>query len=84
VTSRCTSASSCGKIMVEYTHLLVQSCRALWSVSVHKLTGLLCSISDHSLILEPQIATKMAGDFRSGKRINIKKIIPYIASNFRR
>jgi len=26
----------------------------------------------------------MAGDFRSGKRINIKKIIPYIASNFRR
>ena len=36
------------------------------------------------LILAPTQATKMRGDFRTGKRLNIKRIIPYIASNFKR
>mmetsp|Transcript_14413 Transcript_14413/g.28390 ORF Transcript_14413/g.28390 Transcript_14413/m.28390 type:complete len:1440 (+) Transcript_14413:428-4747(+) len=35
-------------------------------------------------ILEPISATRLKGDYRSGKRINIKKIIPYIASQFRK
>lgn len=37
-----------------------------------------------SIILEPMIATKLRGDYRTGKRISIKKIIPYIASSFRK
>merc|ERR1712100_240217 len=36
------------------------------------------------LILEPTLATKLRGDYRSGKRINMKKVIPYIASHFRK
>jgi len=36
------------------------------------------------LILEPTLATKLRGDYRSGKRINMKKVIPYIASQFRK
>ncbi|KAM0175322.1 hypothetical protein ACHAPF_005582 [Botrytis cinerea] len=36
------------------------------------------------LILAPTLATKMRGDFRTGKRLNIKRIIPYIASSFKR
>eukprot|EP00742_Colponemidia_sp_Colp-10_P011380 GILJ01012633.1.p1 GENE.GILJ01012633.1~~GILJ01012633.1.p1 ORF type:complete len:759 (-),score=234.04 GILJ01012633.1:49-2112(-) len=36
------------------------------------------------MILEPLLATKLAGDYKSGKRINMKKVIPYIASNFRK
>lgn len=36
------------------------------------------------LILAPTQATKMRGDFRTGKRLNIKRIIPYIASNYKR
>ena len=36
------------------------------------------------LILEPTLATKLKGDYRSGKRINMKKVIPYIASQFRK
>ena len=35
-------------------------------------------------VLEPLLATRLKGDYRSGKRINIKKIIPYIASQFRK
>ncbi|OCB87744.1 P-loop containing nucleoside triphosphate hydrolase protein [Sanghuangporus baumii] len=34
------------------------------------------------LILEPTRATRLMGDFRTGKRLNMKKIIPYIASNY--
>ncbi|KAL8831495.1 MAG: hypothetical protein Q9191_000836 [Dirinaria sp. TL-2023a] len=36
------------------------------------------------LILTPTQATRMRGDFRTGKRLNIKRIIPYIASNYKR
>eukprot|EP00198_Chlamydomonas_reinhardtii_P014222 XP_001703559.1 predicted protein [Chlamydomonas reinhardtii] len=36
------------------------------------------------LILEPTLASKLAGDYRTGKRINMKKVIGYIASHFRR
>lgn len=36
------------------------------------------------LILEPTLAAKLQGDYRSGKRINMKKIIPYVASQFRK
>ena len=36
------------------------------------------------LILEPTLATKLRGDYRTGKRINMKKVVPYIASQFRK
>ncbi|KAI6654086.1 Midasin [Oopsacas minuta] len=35
------------------------------------------------LILQPQQASKLKGDYRTGKRLNMRKIIPYIASQFR-
>lgn len=34
------------------------------------------------LILEPTQATRLQGDYRSGKRLNMKRLIPYIASEF--
>lgn len=36
------------------------------------------------LILEPTQASRLRGDFRTGKRINMRKVIPYIASQFRK
>jgi midasin len=33
-------------------------------------------------ILEPTQATRLKGDYRTGKRLNMKKIIPYIASEY--
>ncbi|KAL5289670.1 hypothetical protein ACFFRR_009616 [Megaselia abdita] len=36
------------------------------------------------LILEPTKCSNMKGDYRTGRRINMKKIIPYIASQFRK
>ncbi|XP_035825952.1 midasin isoform X2 [Aplysia californica] len=36
------------------------------------------------LILEPSQATQLRGDYRTGKRLNMRKVIPYIASQFRK
>lgn len=36
------------------------------------------------LILEPTLATRLRGDYRTGKRINMRKVIPYVASGFRK
>lgn len=36
------------------------------------------------LVLEPSRASRLRGDYRTGRRINMRKIIPYIASQFRK
>nr|XP_039270627.1 midasin-like [Styela clava] len=36
------------------------------------------------LVLEPTKASQLKGDYRTGKRLNIRKIIPYVASGFRK
>jgi len=58
---------------------------ALWhhhTIRTHPLT--LTLTSHLRLILAPTLATKLRGDFRTGKRLNIKRIIPYIASSYKR
>ena len=36
------------------------------------------------LLLEPTLTTKLRGDYRTGKRLHMRKVIPYIASQFRK
>jgi midasin len=36
------------------------------------------------LILEPTLASRLAGEFRTGKRISMRKVIAYIASHYRK
>ncbi|XP_048323691.2 midasin isoform X2 [Ziziphus jujuba] len=36
------------------------------------------------LVMEPTMASKLQGDYKTGKRISMKKVIPYIASNYRK
>lgn len=59
------------------------SAEAMWRLYTsvtHDLSHTLCE--QLRLILEPTLATRLKGDYRSGKRLNMKKIIPYIASEF--
>jgi len=35
------------------------------------------------ILLEPTQRTKLKGDYKTGKRLNMKKIIPFLASNYR-
>ncbi|KAH9939216.1 hypothetical protein B0H21DRAFT_780620 [Amylocystis lapponica] len=52
----------------------------LYESLTHDLSYALCE--QLRLILEPTMATRLKGDYRTGKRLNMKKIIPYIASEF--
>lgn len=36
------------------------------------------------LVLEPTKASRLQGDFRTGRRINMRRVIPYIASQFKK
>lgn len=52
----------------------------LYESLTHDLSYALCE--QLRLILEPTMATRLKGDYRTGKRLNMKKIIPYIASEY--
>lgn len=59
--------------------------RELWG-RLRSVTGALSQrlCEQLRLVLEPMVATKLQGDYRSGKRINMRRVIPYIASGFRK
>ena len=60
-------------------------CREQWSLltSAHRNDcNRLCE--QLRLILEPTLASKLQGDYRTGKRINMRRVIGYVASGFRK
>ncbi|KAG2364226.1 hypothetical protein BDR07DRAFT_1608254 [Suillus spraguei] len=63
-----------------YTCEDAESLWRLYTSLTHDLSYALCE--QLRLILEPTLATRLKGDYRSGKRLNMKKIIPYIASDY--
>ena len=63
----------------------LDSARHLWRHYESQTRELSFTLTEQlRLILAPTLATKMRGDFRTGKRLNIKRIIPYIASQYKR
>ena len=65
--------------------LSLEDARELWALHGERTSNLALALTEQlRLILQPTQATKMRGDFRTGKRLNIKKIIPYIASSYKR
>lgn len=69
----------------EPDHMTLESARQEWSEHENRTRNMAIVLTEHlRLILQPTQATKMRGDFRTGKRLNIKKIIPYIASSYKR
>ncbi|KAH1793500.1 hypothetical protein KXX62_000251, partial [Aspergillus fumigatus] len=62
-----------------------EEAQRLWSHYENATNNLSLSLTEQlRLILAPTLATKLRGDFRTGKRLNIKRIIPYIASQYKR
>ena len=63
----------------------VAEARARWlqiQGDTHNLSRRLCE--KLRLVMEPLVASKLRGDYRSGKRINMKRVIGYIASGYRK
>ena len=51
----------------------------------HESAGLAGELTEQlRLLLEPSKASRLAGDYRSGKRISMRKVVAYIASHFRK
>lgn len=63
----------------------IDEARRIWNRSGISTTELVSRLGEQlRLILEPTLATKLRGDYKTGKRLNMKRIIPYIASQFRK
>ncbi|KAL7554496.1 hypothetical protein ACHAWF_017951, partial [Thalassiosira exigua] len=63
----------------------LQEARACWQAlqsDTNNLSRRLCE--KLRLVMEPLVATKLRGDYRTGKRVNMKRIIGYIASGYRK
>ncbi|KAF3924791.1 Midasin [Orbilia brochopaga] len=59
--------------------------QSLWTLYEDKTRVLSLSLTEQlRLILEPTLSTKLRGDYRTGKRLNMKRIIPYIASDYKK
>ncbi|RZF39131.1 hypothetical protein LSTR_LSTR005759 [Laodelphax striatellus] len=57
----------------------------VWGRLSGVVTSLAAELSEQlRLVLEPTTASRLKGDFRTGRRINMRKVIPYIASQFRK
>lgn len=75
---------------LEITHLDATpmdstTARSLWVAHESATHSLSQQLTESlRLILAPTLATKLRGDFRTGKRLNLKRIIPYIASGYKR
>lgn len=70
---------------VSSTFRSVSDAHALWTQYEMVTRPLSLILTEQlRLILNPTVATKLRGDFRTGKRLNMKRIIPYIASQYKR
>lgn len=70
----------------ETSHIVPQADgKSLWRLYDSKTHDLTLVLTEQlRLILEPTKATKMRGDYKTGKRLNMKRIIPYVASQFKK
>ncbi|KAK2856665.1 hypothetical protein Q5P01_005400 [Channa striata] len=67
------------------THEEESAAVSMWHQYQNLTSGLSQELCEQlRLILEPTQATKLKGDYRTGKRLNMRKVIPYIASQFRK
>ncbi|XP_057850180.2 midasin isoform X2 [Cryptomeria japonica] len=66
-------------------HNAFENASVVWAKYEQLTTRLSQDLAEQlRLIMEPTLANRLEGDYQTGKRINMKKVIPYIASQFRK
>ena len=78
-----------GLILDEYTTIITtneaEEARIQWLDIQGKTQSLSRRLCEKlRLVMEPLVASKLRGDYRTGKRINMKRVIGYIASGYRK
>ena len=71
--------------MLRVSDLQYDEAKVRWGTmqrEVYPLARRLCE--KLRLVMEPLVASKLQGDYRTGKRINMKRVIGYIASSYRK
>uniref|UniRef100_A0A5S6QIN1 Midasin n=1 Tax=Trichuris muris TaxID=70415 RepID=A0A5S6QIN1_TRIMR len=64
--------------------LNTEECLDIWTRFVRFTESLSTELCERlRAILVPTTASRLQGDYRTGKRLNIRKLIPFVASNFR-
>ncbi|KFD67272.1 hypothetical protein M514_05069, partial [Trichuris suis] len=64
--------------------LSAEDCLSIWTQFVRFTESLSVELCERlRAILVPTTASRLQGDYRTGKRLNIRKLIPFVASNFR-
>lgn len=72
-------------VVIVNKHEITSEGRAKWESLVDATRENAADLCEQlRLVLEATVAAKMRGDFRTGKRLNMRKIIPFIASGFRK
>ncbi|KAH8914454.1 hypothetical protein BT69DRAFT_1357891 [Atractiella rhizophila] len=58
---------------------------AVWKHYMTSTSSLSFQLAEQlRLILEPTMSTRLRGDYRTGKRLNMKKVISFVASDFKK
>lgn len=82
-----TGGDELGKVqnLVQQFNNTQMSAAAVWRKYELRTSRLSQELAEQlRLVMEPTLASKLQGDYRTGKRINMKKVIPYIASHYRK
>ncbi|KAL0028971.1 hypothetical protein WJX77_009058 [Trebouxia sp. C0004] len=78
-------AASDGTLILDTSQQSIVYGQEVWGRCEALTAGLSSDLAEQlRLVLEPQLASKMAGEYRTGKRISMKRVIAYIASHFRK
>lgn len=57
----------------------------MWARTEALTAGLAAELAEQlRLILEPTLASRLAGEYRTGKRLNMRRVIAFVASHFRK
>ncbi|KAM7253719.1 hypothetical protein ACFE04_031401 [Oxalis oulophora] len=71
--------------LVQFSTDVNNKAAALWRQYELLTTRLSQELAEQlRLVMEPTLASKLQGDYKTGKRINMKRVIPYIASQYRK
>ncbi|KAL7560158.1 hypothetical protein ACA910_013168 [Epithemia clementina (nom. ined.)] len=71
--------------MLHISHMQHDEAKARWGSIQRETNPLARRLCEKlRLVMEPLVASKLRGDYRTGKRINMKRVIGYIASSYRK